>query len=377
MIYITPCKVYTIVRGYFMDIMYWITHPFVQSVLIGLGVLIGFFIIRKPIVGFIFKIFEAMTKKTKMKADDHLLKVIRNPLKMLVTFTALYIVFKIINIEYLVNDEFLFRINAFALNLYRSVFIVFVFMILYNTTDESHVLFDEIFEIFDVKVDKLLVPFVSKIFRLLIFVICIAIIASEWGFDVNGFVAGLGLGGLAFALAAQDTLANTFGGAVIITEKPFTIGDWIIVDGIEGTVEDINFRSTKVRKFNKSVVTVPNSKIAKSNIINFSKRNLRRVSYELKLNIDTPSDALRNVKDGIEKMLIEHPGINNETIFVKFNEFDESSLNIFLYFFTNTSVWSEYLDLTEDTNFKILEILKNNDVKLAVPMHVVKMENEA
>lgn len=349
-------------------------HPFTISCLVGLGILILFFVIRKPITNIVFKLITKMTQKTKTKADDRLVEIMRNPLKMFLTVTVFYIVFKVIKFEDVLAIDTVLKLDIFVLKLYRSALIIFVFTILYSTTGDSQVLFDQLFDVFEVKVDKLLVPFVSKVFRLLIFAICIAIVADEWGFDVNGFVAGLGLGGLAFALAAQDTLANTFGGAVIITEKPFTIGDWIIVDGVEGTVEDISFRSTRIRKFNKSIVTVPNSTVAKSNIINYSKRNIRRVSYDLKLHIDTPADRIELVRSGIEQMLINHPGIHNETIFVKFNKFDESSLNIFLYFFTNTSVWSEYLDLTEDTNYQILKILQEHEVTLAVPMQVIKMD---
>lgn len=359
-----------------MNILEILSNTFLQSVLIGIGILLFFFLIRRKLVNMIFHILEKLTKKTKSNADDYLLKVIRNPLRALLTFTVLYAVYQIIQWDYFIGVDILDKIDKFAYTLYRSIIIIVVFMMLYNMTGESHVLFNEIFEIFDIRVDKLLVPFVSKIFRLLLFVICIAIVAAEWGFDVNGFVAGLGLGGLAFALAAQDTLANTFGGAVIITEKPFTIGDWIVVSDVEGTVEDINFRSTKIRKFNKSIVTVPNSTIAKSNIINYSKRNLRRVNYELKVRLETPKEKLEAVIKAIEKMLYDHEGIDNETIFVKFNKFDESSLNIFMYFFTSTAIWSEYLALTEDTNFKVMEILKTHDVALAIPMQVVKLEQD-
>lgn len=360
-----------------MNIIDILQYPFLKSLGLALGIIIVFFILRKPIVNLIFKIFEKITRKTKTKADDKLLSVIRRPLRMLVTFTVFYFTYKLIDFNYVIEMKTLLKIDGFVYHVYRSVIIIFFFMILYNMTGESHVLFDELSTIFDIEVDKLLIPFVSKVFRLLIFVICIAVVAADWGFDVNGFVAGLGLGGLAFALAAQDTLANTFGGAVIITEKPFTIGDWIIVDGVEGTVEDINFRSTQIRKFDKSIVTVPNSKIAKSNIINYSKRDIRRISYDLKLRIETPVDKIKAVVATIENMLIEHEDINNETIFVKFNSFGDSSLNLFLYFFTNTSVWGEYLSIAEDINLRILDILSENEVELAVPMQVVKVEKES
>lgn len=354
-----------------------INYPFLFSLGISLGIIILFMILRKPITNIIVKVIEKITSKTKTKADDHLVKVLRKPIRMLMTFTVLYIAYKLLDLEYVLDISTILSVNDFVLHIYRSIIIIFFFMVLYNMTGESHVLFDELRAIFDIEVDPLLIPFVSKIFRLLIFVICVAVVASDWGFDVNGFVAGLGLGGLAFALAAQDTLSNTFGGAVIITEKPFTIGDWIVVDDVEGTVEDINFRSTKIRKFNKSIVTVPNSTIAKSNIINYSKRAIRRVSYDLKLRIETPVDKIKQAVSDIEKMLIEHPEINNDTIFVRFNTFGDHSLNIFLYYFTDTSIWAEYLRITEDTNIKILEILNELNIELAVPMQVVKLEQEA
>lgn len=347
------------------------------SFLTSLGVFLVLLLFRKFGLNIIFKILEKMTKKTKTTLDDNLVLIIKAPTKMLLTVSMFFIAYKVFDLSLFLSESSIVIVDSIALNLFRTAIIIFFYMILYNSVSDSKILFDELQVLFDIKVDKLLVPFVSKIFRLVLMVICIAAIATEWGFDVNGFVAGLGIGGLAFALAAKDTLANAFGGAVLITEKPFTIGDWIVVDGVEGTVEDINFRSTKIRKFNKSVVTVPNSVVAISNIINYSKRDIRRISYELKIRVETPVESVKVVTKDIKEMLVNHPGIDNDTIFVNFNKFGESSLNIFMYFFTNTSVWSEYLEIGEDTNFKILEILEKNNVTLAVPMQVIKVEKEA
>lgn len=356
-----------------MDLLKILEHSFVQSVLYGALILCLFLLFRKKVTKLIFFIVEKGTKKTKTNLDDILVNVVRKPLRMLLTMTVLYIVYQVIDIEFLVGKN-IGSFNAFALNFYKSSVIVFIMWVLYNATDESKEFFADVLRAFDITVDKLIAPFISKVFRFIIFVIGIAIVASEWGFDVNGFVAGLGIGGLAFALAAKDTLSNLFGGAVIITEKPFTIGDWIIVGDVEGTVEDINIRSTKIRKFNKSIVTVPNSRIADSNIINFSKRAIRRISYELKIHIDTPISDIKAVVADINQMLIDHPEINNETIFVKFNKFGKGSFNLFLYYFSNTSDWGEYLTIAEDTNFRIMEILEARGVKLAVPLNEIKME---
>ncbi|MFP3359363.1 mechanosensitive ion channel family protein, partial [Planococcus sp. SIMBA_143] len=124
---------------------------------------------------------------------------------------------------------------------------------------------------YNVKIDHILIPFFSKALRLIIVAIGISVIAQEFEYDINGFVAGLGIGGLAFALAAKDALANLFGGIIIITEKPFTIGDWIKTPSVEGTIEDISFRSTKVRTFAQALVTVPNATLSNEAITNWSK----------------------------------------------------------------------------------------------------------
>lgn len=355
-----------------MDIIKFLENSFVQSILYALLILLIFLLFRKRVMKIVFNVIHKRSQKTKTKLDDVLIKVVRKPLRMLLNMTVLYIVYHTIDLHSIVTSTEMF--DTFALNFYSSAVIVFFIWVLYNSTDESQVFFNDFLKIFDISVDKLLIPFMSKVFRLILLIIAIALIASTWGFDVGTFVAGLGIGGLAFALAAKDTLANMFGGAVLITEKPFTLGDWIIVDDVEGTVEDINFRSTKIRKFNKSIVTVPNSRVADSNIINYSKRNIRRISYELKIHLETSVDDVKKVVSDIEKMLIEHEGIHNETIFVKFNKFGDSSLNVFLYYFTNTSIWGEYLTIAEDTNFKIMEILEKNKVKLAVPLHQIRME---
>jgi MscS family membrane protein len=359
-----------------MTILEYLWLPWVRSLWISLSVIILFLIIRKWVVKLALNIFKKLTSKTKSEIDDKLIQVLRKPARMLLTFSVFFIAYKTLNLEGVLQASTLDTMDAIALKIYRTVIIIAVFNVFYQMTTGSHVFFKEFFAVFDIRVDPLLVPFVSKVLRLLIFFIGIAIVCAEWGFDVNGFVAGLGLGGLAFALAAQDTLSNTFGGAVILTEKPFTIGDWILVNEVEGTVEDISFRSTRVRKFDKSIVTVPNSTIAKANVINYSQRNIRRISYDLKIKFKTPLSNMKTIVESIRSMLYDHEGIHNETIFVHFNSLGESSYNIFLYYFTNTSVWSEYLALTEDTNFKILEILEANDVELAVPIQAVILDKQ-
>ena len=186
------------------------------------------------------------------------------------------------------------------------------------------------------------------------------------GVSVQGLVAGLGLGGLAVSLAAKDLLANLFGGLAIVTEKHFTIGDWIETPTVEGTVEGITFRSTLVRTFDQALVTVPNSILANEAIKNWSKMGKRRITYHLGISPFTPREKIQRAVQRIREMLQNHPDIHPQTIFVYFERFGESSLDLFLYFFTKTTVWGEYLQV-EDCNLKILQILEEEGIELAFP----------
>ena len=217
--------------------------------------------------------------------------------------------------------------------------------------------------------------FFSNLARFLIIALALVIIVQEWNYDVNGFIAGLGLGGLAFALAAKDALANIFGGIVIIMEKPFVIGDWIAVPEDEGVVENISFRSTKIRAFSHASITIPNSTLANEAITNYSRMGKRRISFNLGLTYDTPRSKVEECVRLIKQMLVEHPGIHPETILVSFDLFNESSLDIFIYCFTNTTTWSEYLEVRQDVNLKIMAILEDEGISIAFPSRSIYLEN--
>src|SRR5690606_34257097 len=214
--------------------------------------------------------------------------------------------------------------------------------------------------------------YISRAIRIVIVAVFFTIIAQVFGYEISGFVAGLGIGGLAISLAAKDALANFFGGIVIITEKPFNIGDWILTPSVEGTVEDINFRSTKVRTFAQALVTVPNSTLANENITNWSKMGKRQVQFELGVTFDTPRETLQRTIQRIEEMLQNHPGIHPETIFVKFDHYGTNSLNLFFYFFTKTTDWEEYLNIKQEVNFEIMEILEDEGVAIAYPTRTLR-----
>ncbi|WP_205004804.1 mechanosensitive ion channel family protein [Scopulibacillus daqui] len=252
--------------------------------------------------------------------------------------------------------------------IYRSMIIILIGGGLFKFSNATEILFNHVSTRLNLQFNKIIIPFLTKAIKFIVAALMLAALANEWGFNIDGLVAGLGLGGLAISLAAKDTLGNLFGGLVIITESPFTIDDWIQTPSVEGTVEDINFRSTKIRTFTQAVVTVPNSRLVNEPITNWSRMGKRRVLFNLKLDIHTPKEKMVKCAANIREMLKARDDIDQETILVHFHQFSSASLDIQVYFFTKTTTYDEWLIVNEEVNTEILAILENLEIDLAVPI---------
>ncbi len=342
-----------------------LANTVVRAVIGALLIYIVFLIVDKVVKRCIFPWLENLTRKSGNEFDDKLVAAFFKPMEWFILLTGVFFALRYLPLSISADN--------IILDIYRSLVIGLVAWGFYALAAGESVLSREIKEKF--KVDDILISFFSKVVRFIVLALAIVIIAQEWGYNVNGFVAGLGLGGLAFALAAQDVLANVFGGIVIIMEKPFSIGDWIATPSVEGLVEDINFRSTRVRAFEQSLVTVPNSTLAKEPITNYTRMGKRRIRFHLGVTYDTPRLKLQQCVDQLREMLESHPEVHPERILVYFEQFNDSSLDIFIYFFTNTTVWEEFLAVRQDINFKIMEILEELEVAVAFPSHSIYFEN--
>lgn len=337
-----------------------------KSIGISIGIFLLFLLFRKIFSTYIFKLILKITKKTPTDFFTHVFLAFEKPLRWLFVIIGIYVA-----VAYF---PYIKQTNPTFIAFFKSSIVILITWGLYNLSSSTSVLFEKLNKRLNIEIDQILIPFLSKAIRFVIIAISLSVIAQQFGFDVNGFVAGLGLGGLAFALAAKDAIGNLFGGIIIITEKPFSIGDWIMTPSVEGTVEDISFRSTKIRTFAQALVTVPNATLANESITNWSRMGKRRINFELGVTYETPKATLEKVIKRLEKMLKEHPEIHQETIFVKFDEYKQNSLAIFFYFFTKTTVWEEYLNVKQDVNFKIMDILEGEGVSVAFPtrtLHVV------
>ncbi|MEG6520953.1 mechanosensitive ion channel family protein [Desulfotomaculum sp. 1211_IL3151] len=343
-------------------------HENLESLGISIGILLLFLLFRKLFTKYVFRLILFISKKTPTDFFSHLCLSFEHPFRWLFIIIGIYV-----SAGYFPYIE---QTNPIFLKIIRSSVIVIVAWGLYNLSSRSSILFNKINERMNIEIDQILIPFISKAIRFIIIAISFSIIAQEFDYDVNGFVAGLGLGGLAFALAAKDAIGNLFGGVVIITEKPFSIGDWIMTPSVEGTVEDITFRSTKVRTFAQAVVTVPNATLANENITNWSKMGKRRITFNLRVTYDTPKAKLEKTVSQIKNVLKNHPAIHPDTIFVTFDSFNENSLDIFLYFFTKTTVWEEFLKVKEEINFIIMQVFEEAGVSMAYPSRTIYFRSQ-
>ncbi|WP_338450162.1 mechanosensitive ion channel family protein [Niallia oryzisoli] len=330
---------------------------------ISIGILVLFILFRNLFTKYVFQLIVKLARKTPTEFLTKICLSFERPLGWAFIIVGLYVA-----MDYF---PFIEQHNALFLKFLRSMIIVLITWGLFNLSSPTTGILISLNEKMNNKIDLILLPFISRTIRVILVAISISIIGQEFDYDVNGLVAGLGLGGLAFALAAKEAVGNLIGGIVIVTEKPFSIGDWILTPSVEGTVEDINFRSTKIRTFSQALVTVPNSTLANEPITNWSRMGKRRITFNLQLNYKTTKEQIQRVVARIELMLRNNEEVHPDTIMVAFDHYNESSLDILIYFFTNTTVWAEHVKIKHDINLAIMGILEEEGVETAFPSRTI------
>lgn len=219
--------------------------------------------------------------------------------------------------------------------------------------------------------DDQLAPFATKTLKILSIVLGVLIALQNFGFNVMSLLAGLGLGGLALALAAQDTAANLFGSITILFDNPFKIGDHVRIGDCEGTVEEIGFRSTRIRTFYNSLVTLPNSTVAKEKIDNMGIRTHRRIRQVLGLHYDTSAEKILQFCEGIRYLVLQEEKVVRDTVTVHFTNYNASSLDILVNFHLSVSDTTEEYKRQEVIFCDILKLAKKMGVEFAYPTQTV------
>ncbi len=213
-----------------------------------------------------------------------------------------------------------------------------------------------------------MVPFIKELSKIVTIIFAVfVVLGSVFNLNVATIIAGLGIGGIAVALAAQDTLQNLLGSFTIFADKPFVVGDTVRIDKYEGTIEKVGFRSTLLRTVDKTLVVIPNKKMVDSPLENLSLRNSHRMKFIIGLKYDTPSDVMMKIAEEIKKFINSHPLINGETL-VTFDALAESALNIQVQYFIDVSEGADYAKIKEDINYQIIKIVGDNGAKFALPI---------
>ena len=333
------------------------------NLLAAVSVLLIFLVFRKYLTILTTKILIKFAEKSETKLDDIIIREMKYPLRFLFVIIGIDLFFKLI-----------FLYNSFTNILLSTMIIIDIYWIFYSITPAiAKVLYD--FSRKNRHFSYELSAFTIRVLRIIIVSLGFITILYNFGVNVTAFMASLGLGGLAFALAAKDTAANIFGSIALMLDQAISVGEWIKVNGVEGTVEDIGMRTTKIRTFEKSVVVVPNSIVANSNIENFSRRGVRRIKMVIGLTYDTSTEQIKAILKDLKEMLSNHPDIaKDQTTLVNFDRFEDSYLGIFFYTFTNTSDWRKYLDIREDLHLKIMQIVDKHGSSFAFPSQSIYIE---
>jgi len=214
----------------------------------------------------------------------------------------------------------------------------------------------------------------EQVLKALIIVLAVMVILEEWDYNVGGLVAGLGIGGLAVALAAQDALSNLFGYFVILADEPFIVGDYIVIGDVSGTVEGVGFRSTRVRVLDQSLVTIPNKTVMNANISNWSRLRKRRLNMTLGIDYRNAPEKVLSVVQAVREMLSQHEVVEPDSVVVQFVDFGTHSLDIMIICFMKTPSWNDFQAARQDINLKIMEIMQDRGVELAVPVRSLVVE---
>jgi MscS family membrane protein len=226
------------------------------------------------------------------------------------------------------------------------------------------------------KFDDLLIPLISRTLK--VFVGCIGLVsfAEAFNLPIAGLISGLGIGGVAIAFASKDTVANLFGSLTVLVDRPFEIGDWIVTDGAEGSVETVGMRSTRVRTFYNSLITIPNSNLTTAVVDNMGRRHYRRIKTTLGLQYDTPPAKIEAFCEGVRELIRRHPYTRKDYYHVYFNQFSASSLDVLLYCFIQCPDWAIELRERQRLFLDILKLANELGVSFAFPTQTLHVHQE-
>ena len=342
--------------------------------IIFIGLLLKRFV-SKGISQLLFKLFKKFADEVKI---DTFIALLLKPFEFFISIASLYLainqlkhpfevgVFTYTKLVEKVKVKEVFTLGELFDKIFLFLIILSFFWIILRIIDfVAHVFMYKAFKSAN-KADDQLVPFLKELFKFIIYFIGFFVLLG-YVFEVNALslITGLGIGGIAIALAAKESLENLIGSFTIFIDKPFTVGDLVKVDGVEGTIEKVGFRSTVLRSTDKTTIIIPNRAMIDGVLENMTRRNFRRVKFNIGITYETDSENIKKIIADLEAFLTNNPHTTDSS--VTFDSFADSALNIQILYLVENIEFNNYLKVKEDVNFKIIEIVEQHGSDFAYP----------
>ncbi len=345
--------------------------PTTRNLLLRVGLallaLILFWLLRRILAMIVVAPLRRLAKRTSATWDDILLDAVTVPARFLIIAVGLAVGAQILQVDF-VTDRF-------VQHLIRTFIIIAIFMALYRSVNLLAPNSTRLLRLTGLSITERLIPFARTAVKVILLAVGLVIIIQEWGYDVSGLVAGLGLGGLAFSLAAKDTVENLFGFTTIVGDQPFMVGEFIKTPDVEGTVEHVGIRSTRIRQLNQAYVTVPNNKLANSPILNWTRLDKRQIDFVLGIDYRTTAVQLETLLERLRSLLKEHEKVEADSVVVYLINFGADSYEILVRCYVLLPDWTEFTAAKEQLMLQMLHILDELKLKIAFTGRSVYIES--
>ncbi len=334
-----------------------LTHYVIAAALLVFGVLL-----RHVVTNIFFHYLKRLASKTETTLDDKLFPAMEAPTATFVMLLGIFSSLKVLKLSES-TDHYIAMGSTIA-------FSAAIFWGLYRG-------FDAVLEhAHEVAREKQMgvaafMPWIKKTLITLFVILGVLVTVQSLGYDVKAALGALGIGGLAFALAAQDTIANIFGSVVVATDQPFRIGETVTIGAHTGTVEDIGLRSTKIRKPDRSLVTVPNRTVANESIVNLSRFTARRVEQVLGLSYDARAEQLEAIVADLRRIIESEPAVNAPDTHVYFRDFGASSMDIWIVYVIKDADFTKHMQVRQRLNLAFMRAVEARGLSFAFPTQTV------
>jgi MscS family membrane protein len=336
---------------------------------IGILIIITLAFLLHKLLTFIFNrlLYEGASRLGYDRIVRPYLLPVAKPLSMFVVFIMIMVLYPLLQMPVEVSFYFNYA--------FRAILPFFAMLVFYKMVNVLGLYLEKLAGSSDTSLDNHVVPLIKKVLRVFVVIIGGLFILQNLDINITALLAGISIGGLALALAAQDTLKNFFGSLMIFIDKPFSVGHWITSGELDGTVEEVGFRSTRIRTFRNSLTYVPNGKLADSTIDNHGLRQYRRFFMHIAITYDTPPDLIEVFVLGLRRIVDEHPKTRKDFYIVEFNDMGDFSLKVMFYVFFAVPTWPEELKARHEILIEIVRLAQKLGVRFAFPTQTLHMES--